>query len=108
LAISFIKGQESGTFTGLDAYEHLKAENLLAGCLGLADGHALVDRGVRAFSKFFEAKESAIVALWTAVFKDDDGKICVPMAIPVRNKVILTKADLSVAWTKYRPLVRFA
>jgi hypothetical protein len=108
LQSSFVKGQESGTFTGMDVYEHLKAENLLSGCLGLADGWAIRERGIKAYCKFFEAKDGAVVALWTAVFKDDDGKLYVPLAMPVLNKVAITKGDLSVAWTKYRPLVRFA
>jgi hypothetical protein len=109
VALSFIAGQGDGKFTGLDAYEHLKSNNLLEGCLGLADGLALCERGPKAFSKFFEAKDSAVVALWTAVFTDEDGKLCVPIAMPTMSKkVVLSKGDLSVLWTKYRPLVRFA
>jgi hypothetical protein len=106
--ISFLPGQGDGKFTGLDAYEHLKGNNLLAGCLGLADGFAMRERGVKAYNKFFEAKEGAVVALWTAVFTDDDGKLCVPLAMPILGKVAIVKGDLSVLWTKYRPVVRFA
>jgi hypothetical protein len=105
--ISFIAGQGNGTFTGLDAYEHLKSNNLLDGCLGLADGYAIRERGAKAFSKFFEAKESAAVTLWTAVFMDDDGKLYAPIAIPINGKVVISRGDLSILWTKYRPLVRF-
>jgi len=105
--ISFIKGQGDDKFTGLDAYEHIKAENLLEGCLGLADGLAIQDRGPKAFSKFFEAKDSAVVALWKGVFKDDDGKLYVPVAMPILNKIVISRGDLSILWTKYRPLVRF-
>jgi hypothetical protein len=108
LEISFLPGQGDGKFTGLDAYEHLKSNNLLGGCLGLADGFAIRERGIKAFSKFFESKEGAVVALWTAVFTDADGKLCVPLAMPIRGNVLITKGDLSVPWTKYRPLVRFA
>ncbi len=107
IAISFLPGQGDDKFTGLDAYEHLKSNNLLDGCLGLADGLALRERGIKAYTKFFEAKESSVVALWKAVFTDDDGKLCVPLAMPVLNKVAITKGDLSVLWTKYRPLVQF-
>ena len=108
LAISFLPGQGDGKFTGLDAYEHLKSNNLLEGCLGLADGLAICEKGPKAFSKFFEAKDSAVIALWTAVFTDDDGKLCVPLAMPTMSKkVVLSKGGLSVLWTKYRPLVRF-
>jgi hypothetical protein len=105
--LSFIAGQGDGKFTGLDAYEHLKSNNLLDGCLGIADGLAIQERGVKAFSKFFESKDSAVVALWKAVFTDEEGKLCVPLAIPVLSKVAITKGDLSVLWTKNRPLVRF-
>jgi len=105
--ISFLPGQGDAKFTGLDAYEHLKSNNLLEGCLGLADGLALRERGIKAYVKFFESKDGAVVALWTGVFKDDDGKLYVPLAMPVLNKVAITKGDLSVLWTKYRPLVRF-
>lgn len=107
MELTFIPGQGDGTFTGLDAYEHLKSNNLLEGCLGLADGLAIQERGVKAFSKFFEAKDSAVVALWTAVFTDEDGKTCVPLAIPVLSKIAIVKGDLSIPWTKNRPLVRF-
>ena len=107
LDISFLPGQGDGKFTGLDAYEHLKSNNLLGGCLGIADGWAIRERGVKAFSKFFESKEGAVVALWTAVFTDDAGKLCVPLAMPLLGKIAITKGDLSVLWTKYRPLVRF-
>lgn len=107
LKSSFLPGQGDDKFTGLDAYEHLKANNLLAGCLGLADGLAIRERGIKAFTKFFESKDGVVVALWTAVFTDEDGKLCVPLAMPVLNKVAITKGDLSVLWTKYRPLVRF-
>jgi hypothetical protein len=105
--ISFLPGQGDGKFTGLDAYEHLKANNLLDGALGLADGLAIQERGVKAFSKFFESKESAVVPLWTAVFTDEDGKLSVPLAIPVLSKVKIVKGDLNIPWTKNRPLVRF-
>jgi hypothetical protein len=105
--ISFLPGQGDDKFTGLDAYEHLKSNNLLDGCLGLADGYAIRERGAKAFSKFFEAKDGAVVALWTAVFTDEDGKLCVPLAIPILGKVAISKGDLSILWTKYRPLVRF-
>ena len=33
--ISFLPGQGDDKFTGLDAYEHLKSNNLLDGCLGV-------------------------------------------------------------------------
>ncbi len=105
--MSFLPGQGDGKFTGLDAYEHLKTNNLLDGCLGLADGLAIQERGVKAFSKFFEAKDSAVVALWKSVFTDEDGKPSVPLAIPVLSKVAIVKGDLSIPWTKNRPLVRF-
>ncbi len=105
--ISFLPGQGDNKFTGLDAYEHIKSNNLLDGCLGIADGLAIQERGVKAFSKFFESKESAVVPLWTAVFTDEDGKVCVPLAIPVLSKVTIVKGDLSILWTKNRPLVRF-
>ncbi len=105
--ISFLPGQGDNKFTGLDAYEHLKSNNLLDGCLGLADGVAIRERGIKAYCKFFEAKEGAVVALWKSVFTDEDGKLCVPLAMPVLSKVAITKGDLSVLWTKYRPLVRF-
>jgi hypothetical protein len=105
--ITFLPGQGDGKFTGLDAYEHLKSNNLLEGCLGLGDGLAIQERGVKAFSKFFEAKESAVVALWKAVFTDEDGKLSVPLAIPVLSKIAIVKGDLSIPWTKNRPLVRF-
>lgn len=109
LVISFLPGQGDGKFTGLDAYEHLKANNLLEGCLGLADGLAICERGPKAYTKFFEAKDSAVVALWTAVFKGDDGQLYVPLAMPsLSKKVVLGKAGLGILWTKYRPLVRFA
>jgi len=108
LAMSFLPGQGDNKFTGLDAYEHLKTNNLLDGCLGIADGLAIQERGVKAFTKFFENKDSAVVALWTAVFTDEDGKLCVPVAMPVLSKVVISKGDLSILWTKYRPLVRFA
>lgn len=107
IEISFLPGQGDEKFTGMEVYEHLKSNNLLDGCLGLADGYALRERGIKAYVKFFEAKDSSVVALWTGVFKDDDGKLYVPLAMPVLNKVAVTKGDLSVAWTKYRPLVRF-
>jgi hypothetical protein len=105
--ISFLPGQGDNKFTGVEAYEHLKSNNLLDGCLGIADGLALRERGIKAYVKFFEAKDGAVVALWTGVFKGDDGKLYVPLAMPVLNKVAITKGDLSVPWTKYRPLVRF-
>jgi len=105
--MSFIKGQGDSDFTGLNAYEHIKSENLLEGCLSLADGLAIQERGAKAFTKFFEAKDSAVVTLWKSAFQDDDGKIYVPVAIPINGKVIISKGDLSIAWTKYRPLVRF-
>jgi hypothetical protein len=105
--ISFLPGQGDGKFTGLDAYEHLKSNNLLDGCLGIADGFAIRERGVKAYSKFFEAKESAVVALWAAVFTDEDGKLCVPLSMAVLSKVAIVKGDLSIPWTKNRPLVRF-
>ncbi len=107
LELSFLPGQGDNKFTGLDAYEHLKANNLLGECLGLADGLAIRERGVRAFTKFFEAKDSAVVALWKSVFTDEEGKLCVPLAMPVLSKVAISKGDLSVLWTKYRPVVKF-
>jgi hypothetical protein len=108
MKLSFIAGQGDGKFTGLDAYEHLKANDQLGSCLGLADGLAIRERGIKAYVKFFEAKEGAVVALWTAVFTDDDGKLCVPLAMPILGNVVITKGDLSIPWTKYRPLVQFA
>jgi len=58
--------QSVGRFGGLSVYTHLDYTEMLSRCLNLADGSAILKKGVEFFNRFFEGKE---IYLWKSVVK---------------------------------------
>lgn len=61
---------------GNEIYESLKNNNLLAGCLGLAELQAIRERGPAFFRKYFSG--SPVIAGWRSVVAGHQGELYVP------------------------------
>ncbi len=100
------EGQQGGNWAkGQRIYDHLKSNNMLEGCLGLADGLAIQQKGIEVFRKFFAGKA---VFLWKSVVQNRGGDLHVPYLIEHRGEVVVHWRWLGRDWRGNNPAVRFA
>lgn len=99
-------GQKGGNWAkGQTIYDHLKSNNMLEGCLGLADGLAIQQKGIEVFRKFFAGKA---VFLWKSVVQDRDGDLHVPYLLERVGVVVVNWDWLAHDWYDDNPAARFA
>lgn len=100
------EGQQGGNWAkGQRIYDHLKSNNMLEGCLGLADGLAIQQKGIEVFRKFFAGKA---VFLWKSVVRDRGGDLHVPFLLGHGGGVVVDWNWLGVDWSGFSPAARFA
>jgi len=97
--------QVEGVVKGNDIYQLLKRENLIKGCLGLADLLAIQKRGIAFFRKYFAEKA---VFGWKSVVRDRIGNLNVPYLVVHEGKVIVNWDWLDCSWDSNDPALRFA
>ncbi len=98
--------QKGGNWlNGQGIYGHLKSNNMLDGCLGLADGLEIQKKGVAVFRKFFGGKA---VFLWKSVVPYRDSDLNVPYLIEVGGEVVVRWGWLDDGWLDGHPAARFA
>lgn len=99
-------GQKGGNWVkGQAIYDHLKSNDMLEGCLGLADGLAIQQKGIEVFRKFFAGKA---VFLWKSVVQSRDGLLRVPYLFEDGGEVVVYWLWLGDAWLGHYPAARFA
>ncbi|MDE2021730.1 MAG: hypothetical protein KGI71_02290, partial [Patescibacteria group bacterium] len=99
-------GQKDGkTMRGNAIYEHLKSNDMLDSCLGLADGLAIQKKGIAVFRKHFGGKA---VFLWRSVVLNRDGNLFVPYLYEHGDAVALDWDWLGLDWDGNFPALRFA
>ncbi|MEK9171661.1 MAG: hypothetical protein AAB782_00275 [Patescibacteria group bacterium] len=98
--------QQDGSVQGGVIYTHLKKDNALADCLGLADLLAIQTKGIAVFRKLFGDKA---VFGWKSVVQDRDidGYLCVPCLCGDGGGVVLSWRWLGSAWGSGGPALRF-
>jgi hypothetical protein len=99
-------GQKDGkTVRGQIIYDHLVANNMLESCLGLADGLAIQQKGIKAYRQLFG---SNVVFLWRSAVRGRDGRLLVPYLIVFDDGVELSWLWLDDVWLGSYPAARFA
>ncbi len=99
-------GQKNGkTMRGNAIYEHLKSNDMLDSCLGLADGLAIQKKGTAVFRKLYGGKA---VFLWRSVVLSRDGGLYVPYLYERGDGVALSWRWLGNDWIGGYPALRFA
>lgn len=99
-------GQKNGgVTTGNRIYDDLKSNNMLEGCLGLADGLAIQQKGIEVFRKFFGGKA---MFLWKSVVQYRVGFLFVPFLIEFGGLVVVLWHWLGHDWLGDLPAARFA
>lgn len=91
--------------TGNKIYDHLKDNNLLNGCVGLADLQAIQAKGIDFFRKYFSGKW---IYGWKSVVRRRDGHLDVPCLIGDGGKVVLYWSWLGRGWFSDEPALRLA
>ena len=100
------EGQKGGKWVkGQVIYDHLKANNMLDGCLGLADLLAIQAKGIAFFRQHFAGKA---VFGWKSAVRRRDGGLYVPYLYGYGDKVVLCWRWLDVDWNDNNPAARFA
>ena len=99
-------GQKNGSWRkGEVIYEHLESNNMLEGCLGLADLLAIQELGIKAFRRYFAGKA---VFGWKSVVRDRDGGLLGPCLVERDGEVVLGWFWLGGGWGSGAPALRFA
>ena len=98
------EGQKTGRVTGQVIYSHLKANNLLEGCLGLADLLAIQAKGIAVFRKLFAGN---VVFGWKSVVRNRFGHLRVPCLCESDDGVFLRWYWLGDDWYSNDPALRF-
>ena len=99
-------GQKGGNWVkGQTIYDHLKSNNMLESCLGLADGLAIQQKGIEVFRKFFAGKA---VFLWKSVVQFRVGDLRVPCLVEHDVGVVVRWIWLGHDWYDVNPAARFA
>jgi hypothetical protein len=98
-------GQVDGVVEGNNIHQLLKRENLIEGCLGLADLLAIQKRGLTFFRKYFAGK--AIFG-WKSVVRSRDGRLLVPYLLEDGGGAVVSWRWLDYYWSSRRPALRFA
>jgi hypothetical protein len=93
--------QERGMMGGHALRVHLKSNDMLGGCLGLA----IQQKGIKIFRQFFHYK---VVFLWRSVVWLPGGKASVPFLMEDGDKVVLRWRWLDRSWLACEPAARFA
>lgn len=100
------EGQKNGgRVTGNRIFDHLKASDMLEGCLGLADLQAIQKLGLENFRKYFAGKA---VFGWKSVVRHRDGDLVVPYLIEGGVQVKLNWNWLDNDFNENNPALRFA
>jgi hypothetical protein len=97
--------QVNGVAEGNEIHDFLKKNNLLSGCLGLADLLAIQKRGVVFFRKHFAGK---VVFGWQSVVRNRYGDLNVPCLLDLEGGVIVYWRWLGYHWFSFIPALRLA
>lgn len=98
--------QKNGKYVrGQVIYDHLKANDMLEGCFGLADLLAIQKPGIAVFRKHFAGKA---VFGWKSVVRDRGGGLFVPYLYGLGGQVKLLWRWLDDDWSGGHPALRFA
>ncbi|MCC7160312.1 hypothetical protein IT399_01095 [Candidatus Nomurabacteria bacterium] len=97
--------QVNGWTTGQVIYDHLKANNMLADCLGLADLLAIQAKGLDFFHKYFDGKSPFG---WKGAVRHRYGPLFVPFLFELAGEVVLYWRWLDGLWSADGPALRFA
>ena len=100
------KDQKGGKWLkGQKIYEHLKDNDMLESCLGLADLIAIQAKGITFFRQHFADKA---VFGWKSVVRLRDGSLSAPYLCYVGGKVVLHWFWLGYDWSGSGPALRLA
>lgn len=97
--------KDGGWIRGQKIYEHLKNNNMLESCIGLADLLAIQAKGIYFFRKHFAGK---MVFGWKSVVRSRFGNLRAPCLCESGDEVYLHWRGLEGAWGGLGPALRLA